>query len=203
MPTIDLLLRPLGVDPQVFRPVYHAEKLMLGRRGRLARPRNRGLSPFTLLCVFAFVYGLAPVSLMMRQPPLSGGGLALTLCCFFLLMVVLSDHAEALVDPGQYRVLAAHPHDDRSVLFAKLAAVGRSLALLSAILFVPGGVLLTFMRGFRAALAFLGGAAGAALAVATLGLLIGVLLVRSGGRQAMERVLPWVQGGFQVGLFFA
>jgi hypothetical protein len=198
----DALLRALGADPRVFRAIYRAQRLILSRP-RLVRLRGRKAGSDFLLYIIAFLISVSAAVFMLsaRRQPVLGGGFALTLGCSFLIMVVLADHAEVLVHPGERLVLAAHPHDDRSVLLAKLAAVGRSVALLSAILFVPAALVAAFLWGRGAALAFLAGAAGAAAAVTTLGLLTAVLLVRAGGRRAMERLLPWIQGLFQLCYF--
>jgi hypothetical protein len=200
----DPLLRALGADPRVFRPVYRAQKLMLGRRARLLQGRRKTGSSFRMLCLFAFVYGLTSASMALVASPLLGAGLALTLPSAFLLTIALTDNAEVLVHPGEHLVLAAHPHDERSILLAKLAAVARSLAVLSAFLFVPAAIALSFFgRSPWAGLAFLAGAAGDGLAVSTAGMLVAVLLVRSGGRRAMDRLLPWAQGVFQIGYLLA
>ncbi|HEV7516341.1 MAG TPA: hypothetical protein VGR07_08585, partial [Thermoanaerobaculia bacterium] len=194
----DPLLRALGADPAVFRPVYRVHKLMLRRRARLVRRRGKGASSFLLLGFTSLIWGLLAIGSVMSGTALLGGGLALTFGSTFLLMVVLTDDADALVHPAERLVLAAHPHDDRSLLLAKLAAIGRSLALLSALLFLPAGLTLLFVRGPGAGLAFLAGAAGAALEVAAGGLLFAVLLVRLWGRQKMERLLAWSQGAFWI-----
>jgi hypothetical protein len=195
----DPLIRALGADPAVFRPVYRAHRLILSRP-RLVRLRGRKEGSDFLLYLMAGVISLYAAALMLKtRQPVLGGGLALTLCCGFLLMIVFTDHAGALVHPGERLVLAAHPHDDRSLLLAKLAAVGRSLALLSVTLFAPAGVTAVFWWGPGSALAFLAGAAGAALAVAALGLLAAVFIFRVGGRKAMDRLMPWFQIGAQLG----
>ncbi len=195
----DPLLRALGADPQVFHPVYHAQRLMLSRP-RLLQARGRTTGSGFLVGLVASINGVVAATLLLTtRLPVLGGGLALTFCCAFLLMIVLADHAEALVRPGERLVLAAHPHDDRSLLLAKLAAAGRSLAPLAACLFLPPCLVVAFRWPPGAALAFLAGAAGAALAVATFGLLAAVLLVRLGGRRAMDRLLPWIRLSFQLG----
>jgi hypothetical protein len=195
----DRVLRVLGADPRVFRPVYRAYRLMLSRP-RLIRRRDRATGSDFLLLLFAGVYSMAAAALMLKaRLPVLAGGLALTVGCGFLLLIVLADYAEALVHPAERLVLAAHPHDDRSLLLAKLAAVGLHLALLSAVLFGPACLVAAVLWGAGAALAFLAGAAGAAVAVVALGLLTAVLLVRSGGRRAMDRLMPWLHGGFQLG----
>jgi len=194
----DRLLRAIGVDPSVFRPVYRAQRLLLSRSRRLVRMRGRSAGDgHAILFLSAAIYGLLAVLLMVeaRQPVL-GGGLAITVGCTFLLMVVVADHADTLVHAGARLALAAHPHDDRSLLVAQLAAIGRSLLLLFLCLFALPCAGAGYLWGPGAALAFLIGAAGAAIAVAVLGLLAAVSLVRSGGRRAMERLMPWFQGIF-------
>lgn len=198
----DPLLRALGADPQVFRPVYRVQKILLHRGVRLVRRRGRQTGSFGLVCLLAAVYGTAGLLFLYKtRLPVLGGGLALTCGCAYLLMVVLADHAEVLVLPRERLVLAAHPHDDRSLLLAKLVAVGRSLALLWACLFLPPCLIVAHWWGARGVLAFLAGAAGAAIAVATSCVLVAVLLVRSGGKRAMERVMPWLQTAFQLTFF--
>ncbi len=202
----DPLLRALGADPWVFRSVYRVQKLMLGRRARLLQVRRKAVSfsPFATLCLFAFVYGMSAASMTLLASPHLGAGFALTLTSAFLLMIALTDNAEVLVHPGEHLVLAAHPHDDRSILLAKLASVARSLAVLSAFLFVPATIALSFLAHSPwAGLAFLAGAAADGLAVSTAGMLVAVLLVRAGGRRAMDRLLPWAQGVFQIGYLLA
>src|ERR1700724_3328998 len=198
----DPLLRALGADPQVFRPVYRVQKILLDRGVRLVRQRGRRPGSFLLVCLLAAVYGIVGLLFLYKtRVPVLGGGLALTCGCAYLLMVVLADHAEALVLPRERLVLAAHPQDDRSLLLAKLVAVGRSLALLSACLFLPPCLVVAHWWGAGGVLAFLAGAAGAAFAAATSGILVAVLLVRSGGKRAMERVMPWLQTAFQLTFF--
>jgi hypothetical protein len=194
----DRMLRAIGVDPWVFRPVYRAQRLMLSRSRRLVRMRGgSSAAGYGFLFLYALIYGMLGVQcILMARQPLLGGGLAISVGCIFLLMVVLADHADTLVHPGERLVLAAHPHDDRSFLLAQLAAIGGSLSLLSIFLFGFPFAGVAYLWGLGAAAAFLIGAAGAAIAVAVLGLLVAVSLVRLGGRRAMERVMPWTQGVF-------
>jgi len=198
----DPLLRALGADPEVFRPVYRVQKILLRRSVRLMRLRGRQTGSFALVCFLAGSYGLVGTVFLYRaRVPVLGGGLALTCGCAYLLMIVLADHAEVLVLSGERLVLAAHPHDDRSLLLAKSVAVGRSLALLSACLFLPACLVVAHWWGARGVLGYLAGAAGAAFAAAASGVLFAVLLVRTGGKRAMERVMPWVQTAFQLTFF--
>lgn len=201
----DPLIRLLGGDPEVFRPMVRARSRMLQRQARIVQHRKhraRGASPFRMLCWFAGLYGFIFLILMIPSLPLLGAGIALTLGCLFLLLIVITEHLDVLVDPREAAVLAAHPHDDRSFLLAKLAVIGRSLAILSALLFVPSAVALGFKLGsFAAPFAFLAGAAGAAAAASASGMLLGALILRLAGRNALERLMPWIQGAFQVGYF--
>ena len=198
----DPLLRALGADPRVFRPVYRVQKILLHRGVRLIRQRGRRTGSLPLVFMLAAVYGTSGLLFLDKaRLPVLGGGLALTCGCAYLLMVVLADHAEVLVLPRERLVLGAHPHDDRSLLLAKLVAVGRSLALIWACLFLPPCLLVAHWWGASGVLAFLAGAAGAAFATVTSSLLVAVLLVRSGGKRAMERVMPWVQSAFQLSFF--
>jgi hypothetical protein len=201
------LLRLLGADPGTFRPLYRVQKLLLARRTRLmqARRRTLSISPFAILCLYAFVYGTVFVLFLLatRRAPLLGAALAVTVGCAFLLLLVVTDYFDVLVSPRDVLVLAAHPHDDRSYLLAKIAAVLRVLSILYLFLFIPPGVVAGLLwQSWLAVGAFLAGAAGAALATALCGMLFGVLLLRIGGKAAVERLLPWLQGLFQIGYLF-
>ncbi|MFL6291279.1 MAG: hypothetical protein ACJ759_10320 [Thermoanaerobaculia bacterium] len=203
-PAGDRLIRLLGGDPEVFRPMYQARLRMLQRQSRIIRNRKkdrvRGASPFRTLCFFAGFYGFFFLLLIGPGVPLVGAGIALTLGCLFLLLIVITEHLEVLVDPREAAVLAAHPHDDRSFLLAKLAVVGRALAILGGLLFLPSAVALGFkLESPAAPFAFLAGAAGAVAATGASGMLLGALILRLAGRNALERLMPWLQGVFQVG----
>lgn len=200
----DRLIRLLGADPEVFRPMYQARLRMLQRQSRIIRNRKknrlRGASPFRTLCFFAGLYGFFFLFLIGFGVPLLGAGTALTLGCLFLLLIVITEHLDVLVDPREAAVLAAHPHDDRSFLLAKLAVVGRALAILGCLLFLPAAVALGFnLESPAAPFAFLAGAAGAVAATGAFGMLLGALILRLAGRRALERLMPWLQGAFQVG----
>jgi hypothetical protein len=199
----DPVLRALGADPDVFHPIYRAQKLILKRRARLVQTRRlAGASPFRLLCLFAIFYGVSFLAFVLpARSVLLGSAAAVTIGCCFLLLVVITDNFDVLVDEREVLILAAHPHDDRSFVLAKLAAIGRTLAILAAFLFAPSTIALgVSSRGSpAAALAFLTGAAGASLATVTLGLLAAAAILKMGGRSALDRLMPWLQGLFQIG----
>ncbi|HSN86766.1 MAG TPA: hypothetical protein VL025_08410 [Thermoanaerobaculia bacterium] len=201
----DPILRALGADPEVFHPIYRAQKLILVRRARIVQSRRRGLmagaSPFRLLCLFATLYGFSFLAFVLSsRSPLLGSAAAVTIGCFFLLLVVITDNFDVLVDPRETLILAAHPHDERSFIVAKLAAIGRTLAILAVFLFGPSTIVLGVSEGSPAVgLAFLAGAAGASLATITFGMLAAAAILKVGGRNALNRLMPWLQGIFQIG----
>lgn len=208
MSTRDSLIRLFGADPDVFRPVYRAQTLILHRRARVVQSQRRGfwgsIPPFVLLCFFAGLYGLFFFFMVLAsKSPLVGAGATLTLGAFFLFLIVATDNSDVLVNPRETLLLAAHPYDNRSFLLAKLAALGRNVAILTALLFGPSALPLAFKVSPLAAPAFLGGAAAASVATVTAGILIAAAIVRLKGRAAMERVMPWLQGAFQVIYFIA
>ncbi len=201
------LLRLLGADPETFRPLYRVQKLLLSRRARILQGRRRSLrfSPFGLLGLYASIYGMMFVVFLLStmRTPLLGAALCVTLGCGFLLLLVVTDYFDVLVSPREILILAAHPHDDRSYLLAKIAAILRILSILGLLLFVPPGIAAGFLwRSWLASAAFLAGAAGAAFATVLCGLLFGVLLLRTGGKGAIDRLMPWFQGLFQIGYLF-
>ena len=199
----DRLIRLLGGDPEVVRPMMRARNRMLERQARILqnrRNRMRGASAFRTLCWFSALYGFLFIMMVALNSPAAGAGLVLTLGCSFLLLIVITEHLDVLVDPREAAVLAAHPHDDRSFLLAKLAVVGRALAILGGLLFTPPAVALGFKLASPAApFAFLAGAAGAVMATGAFGMLLGALILRLAGRKALERLMPWLQGAFQIG----
>ena len=205
----DALLRLLGADPETFRPLYRVQKLLLARGTRIMARRKgrRGLfaSASGLLYLYATIYGLMFVSFLpAAKSPLFGAAIVLTIGSAFLLLIVITDHFDVLVNPREALVLGAHPHDGRSFLLAKIAAVVRTLSLLALLLFLPAGIFAGFIwRSWLASAAFLAGAAGAGLATALCGLLLGAALFRTAGRKAVDRILPWLQGAFQIGYLFA
>jgi hypothetical protein len=198
----NILLRLLGADPEAFHPLYRVQKLLLARSIRAFRKSR--VSTFGVLCLYAFVYGMAACSfLMAAKSRLLGSAVAITVGGMFLLLNVVTDHFDVLVNPREILVLAAHPHDGRSFLLAKIAAIGRFLGILAVILFIPPGIAAGFLwRSWGASFAFLAGAAGAGVAVCLCGLFLAAVLLRLGGRSAMDRLLPWVQGAFQLGYIF-
>lgn len=204
----DAWLRLLGADPGAFRPLYRTQKLILRRQNRLLRSQRRGLlsgrSPYVTLCFFAGIYGLCFVALVLAaKSTLLGSALAVTMGCCFLLLVVISEHFDVLVNPREALVLGAHPYDQRSFLLAKLAAVGGSLGWLALLLFVPPTLAIGISTGSPVrALAFAVGALGASTAAVALGLLAAAALLRLWGRKAMDRLMPWFQGIFQMAYFF-
>ncbi|MFL6193206.1 MAG: hypothetical protein ACJ75H_03475 [Thermoanaerobaculia bacterium] len=204
----DALLRLLGAEPHTFRTLYGVHKKLLSRGARIVQSRRRGLltgsSPFATLCFYAALYGFFFLLMMtISDAPLLSAAVVLTVGASFLVLVVVTDHFDLLVNPREMLVLAAHPHDDRSFLLAKLAAIGRVLALLSLLLFGLPAVVAGFAwHSWLAPLAFLAGAAGVSLAAALFALLLGLFLVRMGGRSAIDRIMPWLQGAFQIGYLF-
>jgi hypothetical protein len=202
------LLRLLGADPETFRPLYRVQRLLIDRGARIVQGRRRGVlaksSPFGLLCLFSLLYGLIfTVMLSGAKSPLLGAAVVLTVGGFFLLMVVITDHADALVNPREALVLGAYPHDGRSFLLAKVAALGWMLAIVGSLLFIPSAIASGLVwRSWLALLAFLAGAAGVGLAAPLFGLLLGAAIFRAGGRGAIDRLLPWLQGIFQIGYLF-
>ncbi len=201
----DPLLRLLGADPETFRPLYRVQKLLLARGVRIIRVRRAGSllkrSAFSFLFLYAGVYGLAFFSMVLgaKAPPLAAG-IALTLGDAFLLLLVITDYSDLLINPREALVLAAHPHDGRSLLLAKVVAIVRVLSALVLILFVPAAIAvgLRWKSGLAGA-AFLAGAAGSSLATVLAGLLLGAALFRTGGKAAIDRLMPWIQGIFQIG----
>ncbi|HEV2853596.1 MAG TPA: hypothetical protein VHC97_12400 [Thermoanaerobaculia bacterium] len=206
----DSLIRLLGGDPAVFHPLYRVQKLLLKRNVRVVQGRRQGrgflsgVSPFALLCFYAVIYGImGTLFFAMARSVFLGGALSLTLGCAFLLLVVITDNFDVLVNPREVLLLAAHPHDDRTFVLAKLAAIGRTLSILALLLFTLPGLMVGFvLRTPLGSILFFLGAAGASVATVMLGLLLAAALLKAGGRKAMERMLPWIQGAFQIGYLF-
>ncbi len=192
--------------PRRPRPLYRTQKLLLQRGVRIVQSRRRGVlagsTPYRLLCFFAAVYGFsAGAMIAMAKSPLLGAVLALTLGCAFLLLVVITDNFDVLVNPREMQVLGALPHDSRSFLLAKLAAIGRYLAILAAFLFGIPTLTAALALGPAAGLGFLTGGALAAVSTGTFGLLLAAALLKAGGRRFLDRLMPWIQGLFQIGYF--
>ncbi len=206
MSASDSLIRLLGADPAVFHPLYRTQKLLLKRSVRVVQSRRgrgffSGMSPFVLLSFYAAVYGImGALFFAMAKNTFLGSALALTLGCAFLLLVVITDNFDVLVNPREVLVLAAHPHDDRTFVLAKIAAIGRTLSILAAFLFILPGTAAGFvLRTPWGSLLFFLGAAAASVATVAFGLLLAAALLKIGGRKLMERMLPWIQGAFQIG----
>jgi hypothetical protein len=199
------LLRLLGADPATFRPLYRTQKLLLQRGVRVVQARRgvfTGSSPFRLLCFFAAMYGFSACAMIVvARSRLLGAALALTLGCAFLLLVVVTDNFDVLVNPREMQVLGALPHDSRSFLLAKLAAIGRNLSILAAFLFGIPTLAAALALGPAAGLGFLAGSVAAAVSTGTFGLLLAAAILRVGGKRALDRLMPWIQGLFQIGYF--
>ncbi|HYR52631.1 MAG TPA: hypothetical protein VET83_08450 [Candidatus Dormibacteraeota bacterium] len=195
----DRLVRLLGADPAVFRPVFRAQRTVLNRRAALAKRRagwlSRRLSPFQVLCFLTFVSGVTISAIALTLAPiLVGAAVVYTFGTFFLLLNVILDDFDVIVNPSEYLVLAAHPHDGWSVLLAKIVAVGSSIAVLGAFYFVPGAIItLLSLHSVLAAVAFLIGGASVTVAVGSGGMLFAAAMVSIWGRAALDRILPMVQ----------
>jgi len=200
--------RAAGADPAIFVPVARAQALLVRRRADILRTRRGVLaswSPFRALCLFALLYGVFGLIFVVgARSRLFGEALAITIGCLFLLMVVVSDYFDVLVNPREQLLLGSHPHDDRSILVAKLWTVGRALGILSLFLLAPTtiAVLVTEKShaGAAAILYFVGGA-GAAAAAALVGLYFAVAVLALFGRRAYDRMMPWLQNLFQLSYF--
>jgi hypothetical protein len=199
----DSLLRLLGADPGTFRPIYRVQKLLLKRSVRSMRARKGAFSfsPFSLLCIFAGVYGsMGAMTLATAKSHLLGALFSLILGCAFLLLVVVVDNFDVLINPRETLLLGACPQDGRSFLLAKLAALGRHLSILAVLLFgFPGIATALVFRSPWAGAAFWAGAAAASVSTLTFGILFAAAVLRLRGRNALDRLLPWIQGAFQIG----
>ncbi|MGE5176850.1 MAG: hypothetical protein ACM3JJ_10800 [Hyphomicrobiales bacterium] len=195
----DPWIRLLGANPAVFRPMFRAHLRMAERRARLMRGRNRGLlaglTPFQTRCVMTFGIGvMTAASMAAASSALVGAIVVLTLGAGFLLLIVALDYFDLLVDRNEYLVIAAHPHDDWSVLLAKLAVFTRNVMILATCLFLaPAGAAAFSSRSAGAGIAFLLGGYGLALTIAWGAVLLTAFVVAAGGRNATDRVLPWAQ----------
>lgn len=205
-PILDRLLRLAGADSGFFWPILRAQALLVKRRSRVVLVRPRGvlasLSPFRMLCFFAALYGVFSMSFaVVSKVPMLGMALAAGIGCVFLLLVVFTDYLDVLVDPREYLVLAAHPHDGRSLLLAKLTVVARNLSIVSVFLFTPTAICLALGANGGSPLqaaAYLVGALGAGATSALAGLLLGLVLLALGGRVLVNRLLPFIQVAFQI-----
>lgn len=205
-PISTALVRAAGGDPAIFGPMARAQALLVKRRAGILRTRRGVLaswSPFRALCLFALLYGCAGLMFVLgAKSRLLGAAIALAVGCLFLLMVVVSDYFDVLVNPREQLALGAHPHDDRSMLLAKLWTVGKALAILFGFLYAPTAIAVLLTDGsVIAAVLYLAGAAGAASAAVVAGLYVAVMVLTVFGRAAYERMMPWLQTGFQVSYF--
>jgi len=204
----DGMLRLLRADPDVFRPVARAHRLITHRMERVARGRARGfmarIPPAYFLRFMAAFYGTILSNVFAWwESRVFGAALLLTFGGLFLILVVILDYYDVLVNRDEYLVLASHPHDTWSILLAKIMVVGQSILVLGACYFVPGAIRAAFsFRSPVAGLGFLVGAAGLTVAVGAGGMLITALLVRIGGRAAIQRVLPLIQAAFVLSVMF-
>ena len=195
----DAVIRALGADPAVYRPILRAQSRIISRRTRLARATGRvktkGITPFQIRCFI-----MAVLSLMMLQwivgsaSPIFGVALILTAGAGFLVVDFLFDKFDLLADAGEYQVIAAHPHDAWSVILAKIAAIGRSIVALAACLFLAPavGVGIAF-HSIGAGLAFAAATAALTIVVSAGGIVASALVIAWGGRQALLRLLPVAQ----------
>lgn len=205
----DRLGRFLGADLAVFSPFVRAYALIVRRRSRMRltrgiSPRAMGrISPFMVACFFSGLIGLAGVAMLVQtRPALLGAVGALSFGAVIVVFSVLFDYLEVLASPEEYRAIAAHPHDEWSVLLAKFFVVGRALATLAACYFTPSVIAVGIV--YRSPLAAGAYAVGAALltAAAALGAtLLGVGIQVRWGRAALLRFLPAIQTIFLVGYF--
>ncbi|HEX7078426.1 MAG TPA: hypothetical protein VF363_08390 [Candidatus Eisenbacteria bacterium] len=172
---------------------------MAERRARFVRGGARGifagLTPFQTRCLLAFGVGAGTLGAILNATsPIVGAVVVLTLGAGMLLLVVALDYFDLLVDRGEYLVLAAHPHDDWSVLLAKLAVFTRTTMILGTCLFSPAAVAIAFtFHSVWAGVAFLLGGYGVTLTVSWAAVFLSAAAVAAGGHQAMNRVLPWLQ----------
>jgi hypothetical protein len=206
---IDRLGRALGADPAVFSPFVRAYALIVRRRSRMKltrgiSPRAMGrISPFMVACFFSTLLGFAGTMLLIQSHrELFGAVGALSFGGVIVAFSVLFDYLEVLANPEEYRVIAAHPHDEWSVLLAKLVVVGRAIATIAACYFTPSVIAVGLL--YRSPVAAAAYAAGAALLTAACALgatLVGVGIQARWGRAALVRFLPAIQTIFLVGYF--
>ncbi|HET9950159.1 MAG TPA: hypothetical protein VFS09_00040 [Candidatus Eisenbacteria bacterium] len=201
--------RLLGADPAVFTPFVRAYALIVRRRSRMKltrglSPRATGrISPFMVACFVSCLLGIAGVAVLFEtRPALLGAVGALSFGAVIVVFSVLFDYLEVLASPDEYRVIAAHPHDEWSVLLAKFFVVGRALATIAACYFTPSIVAVGILyRSPLAAAAYAGGAALLTAAAALGATLVGVGIQARWGRAALLRFLPAIQTIFLVGYF--
>jgi len=203
-PLVRPLLALFGGDPDVFFPVARVHTLIVRRRAGLVRTRGAfgKASPFRMLCIFAVLYGIFG-ALFLAQTPFRvlGAALAVGIGCLFLLMIVVTDYLDLLVNPREQLVIGAHPHDDRSILLAKLWVVGRTLGILFALVSVPPLFVIATSQPIAATALYLAGSAAAAVTACMGGLYVGVAVISLFGRAAFDRAMPWIQMAFQFSYF--
>jgi len=196
-----------GADPAVFVPFARAYALIVRRRSRMRltrgiSPKAMGrISPFQVACFFSALvgFGVAAATAGMN-PSLMGSALALVFGSFLVVFAVLFDYLEVLASSDEYRVIAAHPHDAWSVLFAKIFVVGRALATLAACYYTPSILVIGFVRhSIVAAGAFALGASLATAAASLGAMLAGIGILARWGRVALLRFLPAIQALFLLG----
>jgi hypothetical protein len=169
----------------------------------IAKAGMASLSPFHIACITATFIGTAIILLLGQvQPPILGAIAAITFGLLLVVFAVLFDYLEVLVNPDEYRVIAAHPHDAWSVMLAKIYVVGRAIATISLCFFTPGILAMGFLRHSVVAAAAFALGAGLGTFVASLGaMLFGVGILMRWGRVALLRILPIVQAVFLVAYF--
>jgi hypothetical protein len=208
----DAIIRALGADPAVYRPVARAHARILSRRTRLARGTGRvitkGITPFQFRCFMFVVFSLIMLPWIVgAASPIFGVALVLTAGAGFLILDLLFDKFDVLADADEYQVIAAHPHDAWSVILAKIVALGRSVAALAACTFLIPAIGVGFaFHSVAAGIAFAVGAAALSIAVSAGGMLVSALVVASGGRRALLRFLPVAHAVYLIiylGIFFA
>ena len=196
MSASDAIIRALGADPAVYRPMARAQARILSRRTRLARGAGKialkGITPFQLRCFLFAIFSVMMLGWIVGSAsPIFGVALILTAGTSFLLLDLLFDKFDVLADADEYQVIASHPHDAWSVILAKLVSLGRSIAALAACAFLIPAIGAGFaFHSVWAAVAFAAAAAALSVAVSAGGMLIAALLVAAGGRRALLRFLP-------------
>ncbi|HEU4724307.1 MAG TPA: hypothetical protein VFU59_03315 [Candidatus Eisenbacteria bacterium] len=201
--------RLLGADPVVFGTFVRAYGLIVRRRSRMrfGRGVSRGamgrISPFHLACATAALVGVGIILVVGTiRPPILGALAAMTLGLFIVAFAVLFDYLEVLVQPDEYRVIAAHPHDAWSVVSAKVFVVGRAVATLALCYFTPSVVAVGFFHhSLLPSVAFALGAAFATIAASLGAMLLGVGILARWGRVALLRFLPAMQAAFLIAYF--
>ncbi|MGE5177694.1 MAG: hypothetical protein ACM3PF_01230, partial [Bacteroidota bacterium] len=194
----DAVIRVLGADPAVYRPILRAQSILISRRSRLGRGTGRGrvatkgITPFQLRCFLMAVFSVMMLAwIVSSASPIFGVALVLTAGASFLVLDFLFDKFDLLADAGEYQVIAAHPHDAWSVILAKIVAIGRSLAALAASLFLIPAIGAGFaFHSVWVGVAFALSAAALTIVVSAGGVVVSALVIAWGGRQALLRLIP-------------